>query len=145
MSLADQKAHLSPVWARYNDIIVDRGEGVMLYGDDGRAFFLGTECPLAVSRSYVEHAGAVEIKRRHSLLDKFPDFAKPLDRLRHDSGAYFDFVIPLELGDFGEDDERVFGAELVGAAADGGHDLPVEGERQAVGRHAPGRVPWLQT
>lgn len=50
MPLADQKAHLSPVWARYNDIIVDRGEGVMLYGDDGRAYYDFT-CGIGVTNT----------------------------------------------------------------------------------------------
>ena len=50
MSLANQKAHLSPVWARYNDIIVDRGEGVMLYGDDGRAYYDFT-CGIGVTNT----------------------------------------------------------------------------------------------
>jgi len=50
MSLADQKAHLSPVWARYNDIIVDRGEGVMLYGDDGKAYYDFT-CGIGVTNT----------------------------------------------------------------------------------------------
>jgi hypothetical protein len=35
MSLHEQTAHLSPVWARYSTIVADRAEGVMLYGDDG--------------------------------------------------------------------------------------------------------------
>lgn len=36
MGLREQAAYLSPVWARYSDILVERGEGVYLYDvEDG--------------------------------------------------------------------------------------------------------------
>ncbi len=50
MSLHEQTAHLSPVWARYSTIVADRAEGVMLYGDDGRAYMDFT-CGIGVTNT----------------------------------------------------------------------------------------------
>jgi 4-aminobutyrate aminotransferase len=50
MSLADHTANLSPVWARYTNIIVERGEGAMLYADDGRAYYDFT-CGIGVTNT----------------------------------------------------------------------------------------------
>src|ERR671921_401846 len=38
MELLDNKQFLSPVWARYTDILVERGEGACLYAADGRSY-----------------------------------------------------------------------------------------------------------
>ena len=50
MSLHEQTAHLSPVWARYSNIVADRAEGIMLYGDDGRAYMDFT-CGIGVTNT----------------------------------------------------------------------------------------------
>ena len=50
MSLHQQTAHLSPVWARYSNIVADRAEGVMLYGDDGREYMDFT-CGIGVTNT----------------------------------------------------------------------------------------------
>jgi len=50
MSLHEQTAHLSPVWARYSTIVADRAEGIMLYGDDGRAYMDFT-CGIGVTNT----------------------------------------------------------------------------------------------
>ncbi|MGD8903770.1 MAG: aminotransferase class III-fold pyridoxal phosphate-dependent enzyme, partial [Anaerolineae bacterium] len=34
----DPKQHLSPVWSRYTDILVDRAEGAYIYAHDGRRY-----------------------------------------------------------------------------------------------------------
>lgn len=36
--LEDPRAHLSPVWSHYTDILVDHAEGPYLYADDGRRY-----------------------------------------------------------------------------------------------------------
>jgi 4-aminobutyrate aminotransferase len=50
MSLQEQTKHLSPVWARYTNIVADRAEGVTLYGDDGRTYMDFT-CGIGVTNT----------------------------------------------------------------------------------------------
>ncbi len=50
MSLQEQTQHLSPVWARYSNIIVERGEGAVLYTDDGREM-LDFTCGIGVTNT----------------------------------------------------------------------------------------------
>jgi 4-aminobutyrate aminotransferase len=37
-SPSDPRQHLSPVWSRYTDLVVERGEGAYLYTSDGRRY-----------------------------------------------------------------------------------------------------------
>lgn len=50
MSLQEQTQHLSPVWARYTNIVADRAEGVYIYGDDGRQY-LDFTCGIGVTNT----------------------------------------------------------------------------------------------
>jgi 4-aminobutyrate aminotransferase len=50
MPLIDKKAFLSPVWARYTDIMVERGEGACLYAVDGRSY-LDFTCGIGVTNT----------------------------------------------------------------------------------------------
>src|SRR6266513_3880760 len=50
MSLLDNKQFLSPVWARYTDILVERGEGACLYAVDGRSY-LDFTCGIGVTNT----------------------------------------------------------------------------------------------
>ena len=50
MALIDNKQYLSPVWARYTDILVERGEGACLYAADGRSY-LDFTCGIGVTNT----------------------------------------------------------------------------------------------
>jgi 4-aminobutyrate aminotransferase len=50
MSLRDNTKLLSPVWARYTDILVERGEGACLYAVDGRSY-LDFTCGIGVTNT----------------------------------------------------------------------------------------------
>jgi 4-aminobutyrate aminotransferase len=50
MSLVDNTKLLSPVWARYTDILVERGEGACLYAADGRSY-LDFTCGIGVTNT----------------------------------------------------------------------------------------------
>src|SRR5215813_9984333 len=50
MTLLDNKQYLSPVWARYSDILVDRAEGACLYDLDGRSY-LDFTCGIGVTNT----------------------------------------------------------------------------------------------
>ena len=50
MSLLDNRRYLSPVWPRYTDILIERGEGVYLYDLDGRRY-LDFTCGIGVTNT----------------------------------------------------------------------------------------------
>jgi 4-aminobutyrate aminotransferase len=50
MALIDNKQYLSPIWARYTDIMVERGEGACLYAADGRSY-LDFTCGIGVTNT----------------------------------------------------------------------------------------------
>ena len=50
MELQENQQHLSPVWARYTDILVERGEGACLYAADGRSY-LDFTCGIGVTNT----------------------------------------------------------------------------------------------
>ena len=50
MALIDNRQFLSPVWARYTDIMVERGEGACLYAADGRSY-LDFTCGIGVTNT----------------------------------------------------------------------------------------------
>lgn len=43
-------SHLSPVWARYSDIVVDHAEGAYIYGEDGKQY-LDFTCGIGVTNA----------------------------------------------------------------------------------------------
>jgi 4-aminobutyrate aminotransferase len=65
MSLFDNTQYLSPVWARYNDILVERGEGAYLYAADGRAY-LDFTCGIGVTNTGHCHPRVVEAIREQA-------------------------------------------------------------------------------
>jgi 4-aminobutyrate aminotransferase len=50
MEVFENRAFLSPVWARYTDILVERGEGACLYAADGRSY-LDFTCGIGVTNT----------------------------------------------------------------------------------------------
>jgi 4-aminobutyrate aminotransferase len=50
MELLENKQYLSPVWARYTDILIERGEGACLYAADGRTY-LDFTCGIGVTNT----------------------------------------------------------------------------------------------
>ena len=50
MELLENKQYLSPVWARYTDIMIERGEGACLYAADGRSY-LDFTCGIGVTNT----------------------------------------------------------------------------------------------
>jgi 4-aminobutyrate aminotransferase len=50
MELIDNRQYLSPVWARYTDIMVERGEGACLYDVNGRSY-LDFTCGIGVTNT----------------------------------------------------------------------------------------------
>jgi 4-aminobutyrate aminotransferase len=50
MTLLENASLLSPVWARYTDILVERGEGACLYAADGRSY-LDFTCGIGVTNT----------------------------------------------------------------------------------------------
>src|SRR5262245_18739558 len=65
MTLLDNKQHLSPVWARYTDIMVERGEGACLYAADGRSY-LDFTCGIGVTHTGHCHPRVVEAIREQA-------------------------------------------------------------------------------
>jgi len=62
MALIEQAAYLSPVWARYSDIFVERGEGVYLYDVEGRRY-LDFTCGIGVTNTGHCHPRVVQAIR----------------------------------------------------------------------------------
>jgi 4-aminobutyrate aminotransferase-like enzyme len=62
MALIEQTAYLSPVWARYSDILVERGEGVYLYDVEGRRY-LDFTCGIGVTNTGHCHPRVVQAIR----------------------------------------------------------------------------------
>src|SRR5436190_3725413 len=50
MALSDNQEYLSPVWARYTNILAERGEGACLYDADGRGY-LDFTCGIGVTNT----------------------------------------------------------------------------------------------
>lgn len=50
MTLLDETQNLSPVWARYSNILIERGEGACLYDDQGREY-LDFTCGIGVTNT----------------------------------------------------------------------------------------------
>ena len=50
MPEADLRKHLAPVWARYTDIVAERGEGVYIFSTDGRRY-LDFTCGIGVTNT----------------------------------------------------------------------------------------------
>ena len=65
MALLDNTQDLSPVWARYNDILVERGEGAYLYAADGRRY-LDFTCGIGVTNTGHCHPRVVEAIREQA-------------------------------------------------------------------------------
>jgi 4-aminobutyrate aminotransferase len=65
MELLDNKQFLSPVWARYTDILVERGEGACLYTADGRSY-LDFTCGIGVTNTGHCHPRVVEAIREQA-------------------------------------------------------------------------------
>ncbi len=63
--LLEQAAYLSPVWARYSDILVERGEGVYLYDVEGRRY-LDFTCGIGVTNTGHCHPRVVEAIREQA-------------------------------------------------------------------------------
>jgi 4-aminobutyrate aminotransferase len=49
-TILDNRQYLSPVWARYSDVLIERGEGACLYAADGRTF-LDFTCGIGVTNT----------------------------------------------------------------------------------------------
>ena len=64
-SLASAIPHLSPAWTHYSTVIAERGEGAILYGDDGRAY-LDFTCGIAVTNTGHCHPRVVEAVQRQA-------------------------------------------------------------------------------
>jgi 4-aminobutyrate aminotransferase len=62
---SESVGHLSPVWARYSDIVADRGEGPYLYGADGRRY-LDFTCGIGVTNTGHCHPAVVEAIREQA-------------------------------------------------------------------------------
>jgi 4-aminobutyrate aminotransferase len=62
MALLEQAAYLSPVWARYSEILVERGEGVYLYDVEGRRY-LDFTCGIGVTNTGHCHPRVVQAIR----------------------------------------------------------------------------------
>ncbi len=63
--LASAIPHLSPAWSHYSDVIVERGEGALLYGQDGRSY-LDFTCGIAVTNTGHCHPRVVEAVQRQA-------------------------------------------------------------------------------
>ncbi|MGQ9547742.1 MAG: aspartate aminotransferase family protein [Roseiflexus sp.] len=61
-ALLEQTAYLSPVWARYSDILAERGEGVYLYDVEGRRY-LDFTCGIGVTNTGHCHPRVVQAIR----------------------------------------------------------------------------------
>ena len=64
-SLASAIPHLSPAWTHYSTIIAERGEGAILYGEDGREY-LDFTCGIAVTNTGHCHPRVVEAVQRQA-------------------------------------------------------------------------------
>src|SRR4030067_1541279 len=61
----DALSHLSPVYARYTEIIPERAEGCYVYGLDGKSY-LDFTCGIAVTNTGHCHPRVVEAIRRQA-------------------------------------------------------------------------------
>ena len=64
-SLASAIPHLSPAWTHYSNVIAERGEGALLYGEDGRTY-LDFTCGIAVTNPRHCHPRVVEAVQRQA-------------------------------------------------------------------------------
>ena len=64
-SLASAIPHLSPAWTHYSNVIAERGEGALLYGEDGRTY-LDFTCGIAVTNTGHCHPRVVEAVQRQA-------------------------------------------------------------------------------
>ncbi|MEZ4769313.1 MAG: aminotransferase class III-fold pyridoxal phosphate-dependent enzyme [Caldilineales bacterium] len=64
-SLASAIPHLSPAWTHYSTVIAERGEGALLYGEDGRAY-LDFTCGIGVTNTGHCHPRVVEAVQRQA-------------------------------------------------------------------------------
>jgi 4-aminobutyrate aminotransferase len=65
VALQENTRFLSPVWARYTDILVERGEGAYLYAADGRQY-LDFTCGIGVTNTGHCHPRVVEAIREQA-------------------------------------------------------------------------------
>ena len=65
MMLEENKTHLAPVWARYSQIVVERGEGAYLYTTDGQKM-LDFTCGIGVTNTGHCHPRVVEAIREQA-------------------------------------------------------------------------------
>jgi 4-aminobutyrate aminotransferase len=65
MSTQENFPHLSPVWTHYTEIIASRGEGSLLYDQDGRAY-LDFTCGIGVTNTGHCHPRVVEAIREQA-------------------------------------------------------------------------------
>src|SRR6476469_5121631 len=65
MALIDNKQYLSPVWARYTDMLAERGEGACLYTADGHSY-LDFTCGIGVTNTGHCHPRVVEAIREQA-------------------------------------------------------------------------------
>lgn len=65
MTLLDNRQYLSSVWARYSDILIERGEGACLFAVDGRRF-LDFTCGIGVTNTGHCHPRVVEAIREQA-------------------------------------------------------------------------------
>ena len=65
MELSEHVAHLAPVWARYTNIIVERGDGATLYATDGRQY-LDFTCGIGVTNTGHCHPAVVAAIREQA-------------------------------------------------------------------------------
>jgi 4-aminobutyrate aminotransferase len=65
MELFENRQLLSPVWARYTDILAERGEGAYLYAADGRRY-LDFTCGIGVTNTGHCHPRVVEAIREQA-------------------------------------------------------------------------------
>jgi 4-aminobutyrate aminotransferase len=65
MELSEHVAHLAPVWARYTNIIAERGDGAMLYATDGRQY-LDFTCGIGVTNTGHCHPAVVAAIREQA-------------------------------------------------------------------------------
>src|SRR5688500_11425078 len=65
MSLQENTRYLALVWARYTDILAERGEGAYLYDVDGRSY-LDFTCGIGVTNTGHCHPRVVEAIREQA-------------------------------------------------------------------------------
>jgi 4-aminobutyrate aminotransferase len=63
--MSDSKAHLSPVWPSYTDIVAERGEGCYIYGQNGE-IYLDFTCGIGVTNTGHCHPRVVAAVREQA-------------------------------------------------------------------------------